>query len=130
AWLVKVYTNHGTDPALAITVSFWVICAFAVFYFFFPSDWDVASKGKLLQNYRDFIQKNEKGYIKPFFILITGFGLSFINALTLSVNAYTTLGFGNIPTHGLARYACVIQGFIGWFMLSIFTVALINQVLA
>ena len=51
-----------------------------------------------------------------------GVVLSFVNALTLSLNAYTTLGFGNIPTHGLARYACVVQGFIGWFMLSIFTV--------
>jgi hypothetical protein len=37
------------------------------------------------------------------------------------------LGFGNIPTKGVARYICIIQGFIGWFLLSIFTVALINQ---
>jgi uncharacterized protein YjbI with pentapeptide repeats len=130
AWLVKVYTNHGTDPALAITVSFWVIFAFGVFYFFFPSDWDTTSKGRLIQNYRDFAQKNDKGYFKPFLVLVAGFLVSFVNALTLSLNAYTTLGFGNIPTHGLARYACVVQGFIGWFMLSIFTVALINQVLA
>jgi len=39
------------------------------------------------------------------------------------------VGFGTIPTRGLARYVCIIQGFIGWFLLSIFTVALINQVL-
>jgi hypothetical protein len=51
----------------------------------------------------------------------------FINAATLSLNAFTTLGFGNIPTHGMAKYVCVIQGFIRWFLLSIFTVALINQ---
>lgn len=129
AWIVKVYTNHGTDPALAMTISFWIICAFAIFYFFFPSDWDVTSKSKMISNYRTFIEKNEKGYFKPFLTLSGGVLLSFVNALTLSLNAYTTLGFGNIPTHGLARYACVIQGFIGWFMLSIFTVALINQVL-
>jgi hypothetical protein len=100
---------------------------FAVFYFFFPSDWDVTSKARLIQNYRDFIEKNEKGYVKPFLRLVAGFTLSFINALTLSLNSFTTLGFGNIPTHGVARYVCVLQGFIGWFLLSIFTVALINQ---
>ena len=129
AWLVKVYTNHGTDPALAMNISFWIIFAFAIFYFFFPSDWDLTSKSKMISNYRMFIEKNEKGYFKPFLTLTGGVLLSFVNALTLSLNAYTTLGFGNIPTHGLARYACVVQGFIGWFMLSIFTVALINQVL-
>jgi hypothetical protein len=53
-----------------------------------------------------------------------------VNAITLSVNAFTTLGFGIIPTKGLARYVAIIQGFIGWFLLSIFIVALINQVLA
>jgi len=53
-----------------------------------------------------------------------------INAITLSVNAFTTLGFGIIPTRGLARYVAIVQGFIGWFLLSIFIVALINQVLA
>ncbi len=53
-----------------------------------------------------------------------------LNALTLSVNAFTTLGFGDIPTRGLARYVAIVQGFIGWFLLSIFSVALINQVLA
>jgi hypothetical protein len=107
-----------------------VICVFGVFYFFFPSDWDKTSKAMLLQQFKDFIEKNEKGYVKPFFKMLGGCSLSLLNALTLSLNAYTTLGFGNIPTHGIARYACVIQGFIGWFMLSIFTVALINQVLA
>jgi hypothetical protein len=127
--LVKVYTNHGTDPAKAITISFWTILFFAVFYFFFPSDWDSSSKAKMIERYKDFAQKNDKGYVRPFLVLSGGILLSFVNALTLSVNAYTTLGFGNIPTHGIARYVCVFQGFIGWFMLSIFSVALINQVL-
>jgi uncharacterized protein YjbI with pentapeptide repeats len=128
--LVKAYTNHGTDPALAVAISLWVIAVFAVLYFFYPSDWDINSKSQLVANYQTFIQKNDKGYFKPFMILVGGIILSFVNALTLSLNAYTTLGFGNIPTRGLARYACVIEGFIGWFMLSIFTVALINQILS
>jgi hypothetical protein len=128
--LMKVYTEHGTDPAKALTISFYVIIAFGLFYFFYPSDWDITSKSKLLKNYKEFIQKNEKGYVRPFLILCGGLIFSLINAFTLSLNSFTTLGFGNIPTHGIARYICIIQGFIGWFLLSIFTVALINQVLA
>lgn len=127
AELIKFYTNHGTDPARAMIVSLWVIIGFGVFYFFFPSDWDVASKSRLIENYKLFVEKNEHGYWRPFLSLLLGFIVSLINALTLSLNSFTTLGFGNIPTHGLARYICVFQGFIGWFLLSIFTVALINQ---
>jgi hypothetical protein len=127
--LMKLYTNHATDPALALVVSVYMLLGFAVFYFFFPSEWDVESKGKLIQHYRDFTKKNDKGYLKPFMKLTWGFILSLINAITLSLNSFVTLGFGNIPTKGLARYVCIIQGFIGWFLLSIFTVALFNQVL-
>jgi hypothetical protein len=127
--LMKFYTNHATEPALAIVVSFYMLFGFAVFYFFFPSEWDIESKGRLIQHYRDFVQKNDKGYFKPFLRMIWGFIVSFFNALTLSLNSFVTLGFGNIPTKGLARYVCIIQGFIGWFLLSIFTVALFNQVL-
>jgi hypothetical protein len=127
--LLKFYVNHGTDPAQAIVISLYIIFSFGVFFFFFPSDWDVTSKSRLISNFKDFIHKNEKGYVVPFFILLGGFLLSLINALTLSLNAFITLGFGNIPTHGLARYVCVVEGFIGWFLLSIFTVAMINQVL-
>ncbi len=127
--LLKFYVRHGTDPARAIVISLYIVFGFGVFFFFFPSDWDVTSKTRLLQNFRDFAQKNEKGYIVPFFILLGGFTLSLLNALTLSLNAFITLGFGNIPTHGIARYVCVLEGFMGWFLLSIFTVALINQVI-
>jgi hypothetical protein len=127
--LLRVYTSYGTNPAQAIVVSIYLIFGFAVFYFFFPSDWDITSKKKLVSDYRVFIQKNEKGYVKPFFYLLGGFLISLLNAITLSLNSFITLGFGTIPTRGAARYVCVLQGFLGWFLLSIFTVALINQVL-
>ena len=52
-----------------------------------------------------------------------------LNALMLSINAFTTLGFGEIPIKGVPRYMAIIQGFIGWFMLTIFSVALISQLL-
>jgi len=128
--LLKVYTNHGTDPALAMVISVYVVIIFAFIYFFFPSEWDVASKSKLVGDFRHFIEKNESGYFRPFMKLAFGFSLSMLNAFTLSLNSFITLGFGNIPTKGFARYVCVLEGFIGWFLLSIFTVALINQVLA
>ncbi len=127
--LLKQYTVYGTDPADAIVGSVYIIFFFGVFYFFFPSEWDSKSKKILLKDFKLFVQKNEHGYVKPFFNLISGFLLSLVNALTLSLNAFITLGFGNIPTQGLPRYVCVLQGLIGWFLLSIFTVSLINQIL-
>lgn len=62
-------------------------------------------------------------------VFVINLVLSFINAFTLSLNSFVTLGFGTIPTKGLARYVCIIQGFLGWFLLSLFSVALINQVI-
>ena len=62
-------------------------------------------------------------------LLLFDLFIKFINALTLSLNTFTTLGFGDIPTKGFPRYLSIIQGFIGWFMLSIFSVSLISQLL-
>ncbi|MEZ5103935.1 MAG: potassium channel family protein [Draconibacterium sp.] len=55
--------------------------------------------------------------------------IKILNALMLSINTFTTLGFGEIPIKGLPRYLAIIQGFIGWFMLTIFSVSLISQLL-
>jgi hypothetical protein len=55
--------------------------------------------------------------------------IKMLNALMLSINTFTTLGFGEIPIRGLPRYLAIIQGFIGWFMLTIFSVSLISQLL-
>jgi hypothetical protein len=129
AQLLKFYTNHGTDPALSILISIYVILIFAVFYFFYPSEWDITSKARLLADFKDFAEKNDKGRLKPFLALVVGFAISVVNAITLSLNSFVTLGFGTIPTTGAARYVCILQGFIGWFLLSIFTVSLINQIL-
>ena len=61
--------------------------------------------------------------------IITAIVLRILNALTLSVNSFTTLGFGEIPTRGMARYGAIAEGFIGWFLLTIFSVSLISQLL-
>jgi len=127
--IMGLYTDHATSPGKALIISFYILLMFAVFYFFFPSEWDKTSKPQLIADFRLFIEKNEHGYVRPFFKMVKGLLLSFVNAITLSLNAFVTLGFGSIPTTGIARYVCVLQGFIGWFLLSLFSVALINQVL-
>ena len=127
--LLSAYTRHGTDPAQAIGASIWLIFLFSIVYFFFPSDWDDKSKTQLISDYRTFKQKNDHGYFFPFLKVIWGIVVSLFNAFTLSVNSFVTLGFGVIPTKGLAKYVCILEGFLGWFLLSIFVVSLINQVL-
>ncbi len=64
-----------------------------------------------------------------FILIVIDLLLKFLNALTLSINTFTTLGFGEIPIKGIPRYLAIIQGFIGWFMLTIFSVSLISQLL-
>ena len=123
-------SDYGTNPAKAVVKSTWVILIFAIFYLFFPSDWDVSNKSELLSKIKSLTQKNREESVRSTlaFVGYSSF-IHFLNALTLSVNAFTTLGFGDIPTHGAARYVTIIQGFIGWFLLTIFSVSLISQVL-
>jgi hypothetical protein len=52
-----------------------------------------------------------------------------LNALALSLNAFVTLGYGEIQARGISRYLAVVEGAIGWFLLSIFSVSLISQIL-
>jgi len=79
--LLKFYTNYGTEPARALVVSFYIILFFGCFYFFFPSEWDKTSKSDLFKNYKEFVEKNDKGYLKPFFRLTKGLLTSLINAV-------------------------------------------------
>jgi len=53
-----------------------------------------------------------------------------LNSLTLSINAFSTLGFGQIPVRGFTKYFAIIEGFIGWFLLSIFLVSILNQMMS
>lgn len=62
------------------------------------------------------------------YISVLGF-IRALNSTILSINAFSTLGFGAIPVKGMSRYITIIEGFIGWFLLSIFSVSLISQML-
>ena len=77
-------------------------------------------------------EKKWKGFqVGTLFVLSVLYDITIklLNALMLSINTFTTLGFGDIPIKGLTRYLAIIEGFIGWFMLSIFSVSLISQLL-
>ena len=117
------------------------------YYNLFGRQWTTISKlyfGIKLGLYRVFdrllgVWENKKGFKR--FITSAGFALMvftllfvdlfvrLIDSLTTSLNAFSTLGFGEIPVRGIAKYLAVIEGFIGWFLLSIFSVALISQII-
>ena len=59
----------------------------------------------------------------------TGFFMRSLNAIALSLNAFVTLGYGELSAKGAARYLVVLEGAIGWFLLGIFSVSLISQIL-
>ncbi len=51
------------------------------------------------------------------------------DAFTMSLNSFSTLGYGELPRSEGMRYLSIIEGFIGWFLLSIFSVSLISQII-
>lgn len=89
---------------------------------FMNRKWD--EQTKLKRNFNHLLITAGLGGLVLFDLLI-----KMINAITLSVNTFTTLGFGDIPASGIARYMAVLEGFVGWFMLTFFSVSLIWQVL-
>ena len=129
---LSYFTDYGTNPAKAVVKSIWVIFLFSLIYIFFPSEWDMSSRHMLIKRMGDLFRSKEKREKSVFNNIVYVIFISVIhvlNAVTLSMNAFTTLGFGDIPAQGFARYMCIVEGFIGWFLLSIFSVSMINQVL-
>jgi hypothetical protein len=68
-------------------------------------------------------------YTYFFFYFMGALLLRITNAVALSINAFVTLGYGEISAKGISRYLAVIEGFLGWFLLSIFSVSLLSQIL-
>jgi hypothetical protein len=70
-------------------------------------------------------------WVSLYFLGFVGWGLMvrLVNAVALSLNVFVTLGYGEIPAKGFMRYLAVIEGVSGWFLLSIFSVSLISQLL-
>lgn len=120
------------------TPSYFLILAKPIYYFS-STNYKIISKlfdkTDILKGKWIDLPKRKKVFASVFmglwilFLLCFDVIIKFINALTLSLNTFTTLGFGEIPTKGLPRYLSIIEGFIGWFMLTIFSVSLISQLL-
>ncbi|PLX04718.1 MAG: hypothetical protein C0595_01890 [Marinilabiliales bacterium] len=57
--------------------------------------------------------------------------VKFFNSLILSLNSFVVIGFGSLPEqeNSLAMYLTIIEGIIGWFLLTIFSITLLSQVL-
>jgi len=64
-----------------------------------------------------------------FFTIIWFLFIHTLDSIVLSINIFSTLGFGEIPIKGIPRYLAILEGFLGWFLLSIFSVSLIGQVI-
>jgi hypothetical protein len=73
-----------------------------------------------------------------FLILVISFLFSiyvlvvkFFNSLIMSLNSFVVIGFGALPEEDekIAMYLSIIEGIIGWFLLTIFTITLLSQVL-
>jgi hypothetical protein len=211
---LKWYSDYGTNPFKALAYCFWAMLYFAMFYFFFYSEWDKIDRGFIIKrfnnvmvyfttvkriedfyssthdkemttftDFKDTLDKNKvympsmlASLAKPiyqisllrykllnfsykkaefmagrkwidlekkdrywigtltFFLTLTYIiYLVFIralNSIVLSINAFSTLGFGQIPVRGFTKYVAIIEGFIGWFMLSVFIVSLLGQMMS
>jgi len=57
--------------------------------------------------------------------------VKFFNSLVMSLNSFVVIGFGSLPEEDstIAMYLSIIEGIIGWFLLTIFTITLFSQVL-
>ena len=57
--------------------------------------------------------------------------VKFINSLIISLNCFIVIGFGALPEqdNSIAMYLSIIEGIIGWFLLTIFSITLLSQVL-
>ena len=121
---LRRFCNYGTSPVKALLYSILVMIIFAVLYFFFPS-------GDHRIRIRALISKKQQNQIdsSTFNKLIRQLLNQVMDAVATSMNAFVTLGYGQMPVKGIGKYLAVLEGLIGWFLLSIFSVSLISQIL-
>lgn len=104
-------TEFGTNPIRIINFSLFTI---VLFCFVFLIDHMKRQRQKM---------SKDGSSVKIYIELIL---LSFLNSL----NSFTTLGFGELPRRKSTAYIAVIEGFIGWLALTLFSVCLVTQYLA
>ncbi|MCC6723278.1 MAG: hypothetical protein IT258_02120 [Saprospiraceae bacterium] len=128
---LKIFCDYGTNPVKALIFSMYVILTFGLLYFVFPSDGSALWQPpgwRLWQKTERQAWANELRNHLTMSKLRRGF-VQLVNAVALSMNAFVTLGYGDMPARGVARYLAVLEGLMGWFLLSIFSASLISQIL-
>ncbi len=88
----------------------------------FPDEWTSMSGSKKL------LATIVYGFV-VLFTIVWFLLIHTLDSIMLSLNVFSTLGFGQIPIKGIPRYLTIVEGFVGWFLLSIFIVSLISQVI-
>ncbi|OFY66546.1 MAG: hypothetical protein A3H98_00200 [Bacteroidetes bacterium RIFCSPLOWO2_02_FULL_36_8] len=141
---LRIFCDYGTNPVKSMIWSFYVVFGFGLLYFLIPYDYAaLMDKSRKLKNIKKqeteelpempvTINENtpkKSSLFKRIFGFIYKTLLRIFDSFILSLNLFTSLGFGSIEVRGLLLYIAVIEGFIGWFLLSIFSVSLISQVL-
>jgi len=121
---LKRFCNYGTSPVKALLYSFLVIEIFALLYFFFPS---TKTRIRVRSLFRERSRRNIDS--RTFRATLKELGIQIVDAMATSMNAFVTLGYGSMPVKGVGKYLAVLEGLIGWFLLSIFSVSLISQIL-
>ncbi len=128
---LATFSNYCTEPSRALISAFYVILFFSIIYIILPSETDNLYRRQLAIK-QDKMQQKPRGrwwYAEWALFISWGVLMRIINAVALSANAFVTLGYGEIQAQGIPRYLAVLQGLIGWFLLAIFSAALIGQVM-
>ncbi len=63
------------------------------------------------------------------FYVCNGLFMRTLNALALSLNFFTTLGYGEMQARGWIKYLAILEGSVGWFLLTVFSASLVRQLL-
>lgn len=137
---LKVFADYKKEiKESKIQIPLFIFLLGKPLYFFSLIKYKVVSfiyrRTELLQGRWTDLESTRKVFVGTtvfFSVIIYLVFLAFIRALNatiLSINAFSTLGFGSIPVKGASRYITILEGFLGWFLLSIFSVSLISQMI-
>ncbi|QIR06179.1 MULTISPECIES: ion channel [Salinivibrio] len=109
-WLSKIvdlFCGYGEDPLRVVIFSVLVIVSCALAYF---------ALGTTQSNP---IYPDVTGWQRYFYELL--------NAVYFSVVTFTTLGYGDISPHGVARFIAAFEAFLGSFTMALFVVVFVKK---
>ena len=120
----RILRLFGSQIHFLSKIKFDIIPALSKFLNFQQQAWDKLS---ILQKVISGITIIGILFIFSLYFII----VKLFNSLILSLNNFVVIGFGAMPEqdNSFAMYLSIIEGIIGWFLLTIFTITLFSQVL-